>query len=189
MSRFKKMADFIFECELRVMLLLSVFFFIGMAFGAYHSCGEAAGELSDVMAGEIIPLYLKNLLMLFVTFVLGYTVIGAPLICGAVIYGGVCCGLFCGLAVNLAGLAKGTLVIALFYVFYFVNVLCLLLMSFSSLRLSLALYNVFKNNTRYVSPEVYSKPHLLKFVVFSAFTFLSCAYYVFAARKIALILL
>ena len=191
MLKFKKAVNFIFECEFKVAAALSLFFILGMVFGAFYSCKM---DLSADMAGnlitdDVLSLILKNLLLLTVVFLMGYTVIGAPLICFIIVYSGVSCGMFLGIFTGFYGFRGCVAAAICFYLFYLINLMSLVFVCFSSLRLSLALYNVFKNNTRYVSPGIYSKPHIVKFSVFAALTLFSCLYYVYIARGLALILI
>lgn len=191
MLKIKKAVNFIFECEFRAVAVLSLFFLLGMVFGAFYSCKMdlSADMAKNIITDNLLSLFLKNLLLLTAVFLLGYTVIGAPGICFILIYSGVSCGMFLGIFTGFYGF-RGSIVAALcFYLFYFINLISLVYVSFSSLRLSLALYNVFKNNTRYVSPNVYSKPHMLKFLVFAVLTLLSCTYYVYIGRGLAYILI
>ena len=191
MLKIKKAVNFIFECEFKAIVVLSMFFLFGMIFGAIHSCKMdlPSDVVKSIISDNLMTLCLKNLLILTFAFLLGYTVIGAPLICFIIVYSGISCGLFLGIfSINFG--FRGSFVAALcFYLFYFINLISLVFVSFSSIRLSLALYNVFKNNTRYVSPGIYSKPHMIKFSAFAAFTLFSCVYYIYIARGLALILI
>ncbi len=188
MLNIKKAVNFIFDCEFRVLAVFSLFFLIGICFGSFYSCGiSTSAEFSNsFIADNLFSLFIKNFLLLAAVFFLGYTVFGAPLIFFVIIYSGVSCGLFLGTVCTFYGF-RGALVASIcFYLFYLVNFISVVYISFSSLRLSIALYNVFKNNTRYVSPSVYSKPHAVKFLIFSLFTFLSCIYYVYIARGLTM---
>ena len=188
MLNIKKVISFIFECEFRVVAVLSLFFLLGIFFGSFYSCRlEMSSELVNSMISDnLLSVFIKNLLLLSAVFLLGYTVLGTPLIFFIIIYSGVSCGLFLGTFCAFYGF-RGALVASLcFYLFYFINFVSIIYVYFSSLRLSIALYNVFKNNTRYVSPSIYSKPHILKFSIFAVFLLVSSLYYVYIARGLAL---
>lgn len=192
MLKIKKTVNFIFECEFRVVVVLLLFFLLGMVFGTFYSCNISSIEADtakSIVSNDFISLCFKNLLLLTAVFLLGYTVIGAPLICFVLIYSGVSCGLFLGIFTSVYGFRGSVVAASCFYIFYLLNLMSLVFVAFSSLRLSFALYNVFKNNTRYVSPNIYSKPHMLKFCVFAGLTVLACLYYVYIARGLAVILI
>lgn len=188
----KKTIGFIFECEFKVIYILSAFYLLGIICGSFYSIkigGDSQVLVSSILADSFLTLLLKNLLIIVLLFLLGYTVIGAPLICFLLMYSGVGCGLFCGIFVLRHGFVGCVLAALGFFLFYFINFISQVLVSFSSLRLSFALYNVFKNNTRYVSPDVYSRPHIFKFTIFCALTTISCLYYFYIAKTITLLII
>ena len=184
MLKIRQAVNFLFECEFKVIALLSAFIVFGLALGSFYGFGLSLGQGTDLgafLSTGYFELLVKTLVVLLSSFLLGYTVVGAPLILFVLLYWGTCCGLFMSAVASNLGF-KGCLLFGiLFSVFFLVSFFSLILISFSSLRLSLALFGVFKNDTRYVSPKVYSNPHIIRFLVFACFDAVSCAYCVYVA--------
>jgi len=172
--RISKFTDFIFDYERKVYILLFVLFSIGFGFGIYYSlCGEVNGDaVNNFCSNDTwLNLLFKESLCLFITFILGFTVIGFPLLCLNVVFYGIYCGIYLSeysLASGLNGALTSSVVL---FPYFFITVTALILMTFSSLRMSVALFNVFKNGTRFISPKVYSLPHILKCVFFQVLIF------------------
>ena len=181
--RMVKFLSFIFEYERKVYFLLFTLFLIGFGFGCYHGLGNNT-YVDSIFNSDTawISVFLKDSICLFITFILGYTVIGFPLLCSNVVFYGIYCGIFLSKFSAVYGI-KGALcsgVVLLPY--YFVVITTLLLLTFSSLRMSVALFNVFKNGTRFISPKVYSLPHIVKFIVFLILIFIISLIYSFVLQ-------
>ena len=61
---------------------------------------------------------------------MGYTVIGAPVICFAIIYSGVSCGMFLGIFTGFYGFRGCVVAAACFLSFYLINLTSLVFVSF-----------------------------------------------------------
>lgn len=191
MMKVKRAFAYLFDCEFKAVAVLSLFILVGLCYGAYYIAGvhESTELCAALSLGTVADISVKYIFLLFVVFLLGYAVIGVPIVCFILLYYGMSTGIFLGAYGCLYGL-KGCAVAAVcFYFFYLSLTLCVLNISYSSVRLSFALYSVFKNNTRFVSPRIYSKPHIIRFFALAVLVFIACVYYVFIGRRLALILL
>lgn len=191
--RIKKMLSFLFECESKVIYLLFLFYMLGFFFGTVYSVKNGVQALSFDLnyyfKETIIEVLLKNIIILFILFLSGFAAFGLPIVLFTLLYAGMSLGVLCAAIVLVYGF-KGSFIFALICFIYFaVMLICYVFVSFSSLRLSLVLLNVFRNNSKYISPRVYSLPHIIKFFVFSAVLFLSSVYYVYVAKTFLKILL
>ena len=170
--RISKITDFLFDYERKVYFLLFILFFIGFAFGTYHSlCGDLNAGSNFTTSNTWVSLLFKESFCLFITFILGFTVIGFPILCLNIVLYGVYCGIYLtGYTAThgLNGIFTSTL---LLFPYFFITVTVLILMTFSSIRMSVALFNVFKNGTRFISPKNYSFPHILKYIIFQFLIF------------------
>lgn len=180
-----KIADFIFEYEQKVFLILFAVFFIGMTCGSY-SCFTLQTSLGEAFVASsggdlFVDMLVKNLLALVISFLLGYTVIGFPFLCFYVLYSGICFGVFISLFTYSYGVMGCIIASVVMFPYYFTVIASELFVTFSSIRLSAALFNVFKDGTRYISPKVYSSPHIIKFFVFSALTAIATFFYSYVA--------
>lgn len=180
----------IFECESKVFIIIFSFYALGIVFGSVSACNLEYNNIHTLncdvfelfFSDSFIQLFLKNLIIISLAFFLGYSVIGMPFICFVVLYDGICCGIFCTTFSVFWGL-KGVLCSALcFYIYFFLKLICVICLSFSSLRLSLALLSVFKSDTRYISPREYSIPHIIKYTVFIVITLFDVLYYFYIAQ-------
>ena len=163
--------NFVLDYERKVYIILFMLLSLGFIYGCYFSFTDRAGDLGVLFnkSNEIniwISVVLKDAICIFVTFILGYTVIGFPFLCiNVVLY-----GIYFGIALSEYTVQfgiKGFLIFSFaFFPYYFVFITSLIFLTFSSLRMSVALFNVFKNGTRFISPKSYSVPHIVKCLFF-----------------------
>ncbi len=182
MMKRNKIIKFIFEYENKVFSIFFTLFFLGVVWGTFAALNNDIS--SEYLSSSITQMFKSvahtNILILFIVFLFGYTVIGFPFLCISVIFNGVCSGTFVTLILLSYGV-KGVVISSVFLFPYFLcYVISSFYLTFSSTRLSVALYNVFKRGTRYVSPHTYSRPHIVKFAVFSAFIIIFSLIYKFS---------
>lgn len=176
--KYKNIFKLIFEYEQKVFVILFAVFFIGFLFGSFFVFFDGnAVDTSVLFEYTYTQLFtdvlVKNLILMIVMFVLGYTAIGSPVLFFCILYSGIYLGVLISSFTYTYGF-KGCIASSLMFFPYYLLLVCsLFFITFSSLRLSVSLFNVFKSGTRYISPKKYCKPHILKFVFFSAITLLS----------------
>lgn len=190
--RIKKFANNVFECESKVMFALLLLYILGLVYGCFS--GTVLNLLNDfrftsILSDNLFTLFSKNILVVLIIFLLGYSVIGTPFICFIIYYCGVSNGVFCTYYSCNFGLKGSFIVVLLFYFYYLIIFLTIALMSYSSIRLSLSMFSYFRSETRYVSPRIYSGSHVIKFFIFSIFTFLISAYYIAFANRLSTLFL
>lgn len=184
--KFKLFINSVFEYEQKVFILLFTFFTTGQLFSSiYIFLNKTKFDLNiNLLNEQANTVVFKNLLALFIIFLLGYTVIGLPFICLSVLYSGVLIGAKISFFILCYG-AKGCILSAvILFLYYFTFVISCMYISFSAIRLSVALYNLFKTETRYVSPRYYSRAHITKYIAFSLFTIIVSLYYCYIAQPI-----
>lgn len=187
MLKFKRAVNFLFDCEFKVIVFLSVFIILGLVLGSYYGASfntEQGDNGSFLFSAGYLNIFFKTVSLLFVSFLLGYTVIGTPLIFLVLLYWGACCGVVNTAAIKHLGFGDGLAFVLLGSVYFVLTFVSLLLISFSSVRLSLALFGVFRSDTRYVSPKVYSNPHIIKFLGFLFVDAFSCVYFYYFIRPL-----
>ena len=166
--KYKNLHKIIFEYEQKVFVLLFAVFFIGFLAGSLSVFNNTSYiEISEPVLHK---LYFCSILafcaFLIILFTLGFTSFGLPFI--------IFINLFSGLFLSVIGCSitvsygyVGCIVYSLFMLpLFLVIVLSLLYISYSSIRLSGALFNVFKSGTRFISPCEYLLPHIFKFIFF-----------------------
>lgn len=175
-----KWTKFFFECETKLLVILLSLFVTGYVWGAFStniSDVQAIPDLQFVLFNsDLISLFIRYALSLVVVFLLGYCAVGLPFICFIMIYNGLCFGIFSeALLINYGFRNNVIVIVFLFFsvITYFISLSCV---SFSSIRLSLTLFSVFRSETRYVSPSYYSTPHIIKFVFFAIAGFMNCIF-------------
>ena len=166
--RLKKLINTVFESEFKVILILYSFYVIGFVFALISNSALNFGQ--TLRFDSFTQLLFKNSIFLFSVFLSGYTAFGIPLICFSLIYLGMSNSLLITYYTINYGL-KGILFCNLIFSVYFSIVLIsFLYTSFSSLRLTLIMFNSFKPKSRFISPAAYSLPHFIRFVFFAIFT-------------------
>jgi len=163
--KFKKFISVILDCESSVFAVLLFFYFIGFVYGCFSE-SILSVQADNIYLTSFANILLQNLFVLISLFLLAYSAIAAPFICFVMVYWGVCNGLFCEAVCLNSGLKGVVALILCYFLQFFMYLIFFITLSYSSLKTSFALLQVFKNNTRYISPAEYSKPHIIKFVVF-----------------------
>lgn len=186
-----KISSFIFEYEKKVFIILLVVFLIGFVWGSYtvfHT--PLSTELNLSLNQQPLFIFKKLITSYFwlflVTFLSGYNVVGFPIMFILLLFNGINIGvMFCSVTF-LDGLKSYLFYIIILLPFLVISVLSHYFITFSSLRLSASLYNVFKEGTRYISPKVYSKPHIIKFAFYFSITIISLAFCCFILMPFSL---
>ena len=130
--KFKTFIKSIFEFEQKVFVLLYVFLLTGQLFSScYIFLNKNKFDLNISLLNEQAnTVVLKNLLALFIIFLLGYTVIGLPFICLGVLYSGILIGIKVSLFILCFGV-KGSIISAfILFIYYFIYVISCLYISF-----------------------------------------------------------
>lgn len=181
----------VFFYEQKAFILLFCLFFIGQTFGSFYFFSSAESfEIKNILTDQTVAhMFLGDFLFLFLLFITGYTIIGFPVICLAVLYRGLCFGIqVCALTYTYG--VKGCFLTAILLVLYYIAVIFSnMFVSFSSLKMSIMIYNIYKSETRLLSPKAYSKPHIIRFIIFSVVLFLAALYYKFIATPILTLIL
>jgi len=159
----KKYLRLFVEYEQKVFILLFAIFFLGFLCGCYYLFDNNQYKTEYVFSNII---FLKNIVLMCITFLLGFAVIGFPFIILCTAYVGILSGVSIGLFMLSHGFKVSVLYSLAFFPYYLVYIFCFIYVAGSSLRLSASLYNVFKEGTRYISPKTYSRPHILNFLLF-----------------------
>lgn len=167
-----------FECETKAFILFIALYLIGIIAGTFCvrffsdvTLTEFGNLYKDyVTAGgnvflNLMHVFIKEAVFLAVIFVLGYTVIGAPIVLLAPIYKGCSLGMVSGISVVLYGFKGMMLTACCFVIQSLIYLFADILVAYSSVRLSFALANVFKKGARYVPASKYTKPHFIKLLV------------------------
>ena len=153
----------LFEYDNKVLLIFLTIFFISFIFGSFYLF-NCSNIINAEVPQIIYDFLIRDFLFLIVLFLLGYTVVGLPLL----FFSNIILGIFCGITVSCFTYLfsfKGCMYYCIIlYPYFFVFVISCFYVISSSLRLTVSLYNVFKEGTRYISPKVYSRPHIFKFV-------------------------
>ncbi len=172
--KISRFVNFVLDYERKVYIILFILFSLGLVYGCYFSLSGKAGDLEVIFnkSNELdiwISVILKDTICILITFILGYTVIGFPFLCFNIVLYGIYFGIALSRYTVIYGV-KGALISSFaFFPYYFVLITSLILLTFSSLRMSVALFNVFKSGTRFISPKTYSVPHIVKCLVFLLF--------------------
>lgn len=176
----KKACSFIFDSENNVIFVLLSFYVLGFVFGLIHSYQngvQAVDSVNVILNDNFVEVFFEPFFVLLVIFLAGFAVFGLPVAVFSVMYSGVLVGVLFSAFVISYGF-KGSFILTVFgSLFYIVRLISALFVSFSSIRLSIVLLNVFRNNSRCVSPKVYLYPHIIKFLFFSMLLFLSAVIY------------
>ncbi len=172
----KKNLKFIFEYEKKVLAILFIIFTMGFCFGCYNLFNRPDVYLES-FSHNLNIVFLKNIVLITISFLLGYTVIGFPFLCFSVIYCGIFTGISLGYFTYFYGYTGCLFYSVIFYLYYLIFIFSYFFIVFSSFRLSASLYSVFKEGTRYISPKTYSRPHIIRFVFYiSILLFISIFY-------------
>lgn len=176
-----KWLKFFFECETKLLFIFLSLFTVGYIWGAFSlfSYDVQAILNEDILFlynGCFSELFFRNIIVLISVFFIGYSAIGLPFISFILIYNGVCFGIASQALLINYGLKSNIIVIIFLFLNFFVYFVSLSCVSFSSMRMSLALFNVFKNETRYVSPGFYSKPHIIKLLFYIVISVVNCVF-------------
>lgn len=167
-----------FECENKAFILFVALYLIGIIAGTFCVKFFSANTITEfgnlyrdyITSGSnvffnLAHVFIKEAVFLGVIFLLGYTVIGAPIVLLAPIYKGCSLGLVSGISVVLYGFKGMMLTACCFVIQSIVYLFADILVAYSSVRLSFALANVFKKGARYVPASNYTKPHFIKLLV------------------------
>ena len=159
----------IFQYEQKVFLTLFAVFFIGFSFGAFYiyQSENSVDLLGHLIYGKSLHnFYISNSVVFLIISFLGMTLFALPTVYLCIIFSGVNSGFL----ISCYTYDKDVVSSVLFLLCIFPAVLLItfshFFISFSSLRFSYALNNVFKSNTRYISPKKYLVPHILSIVFF-----------------------
>lgn len=176
-----KYFKYIFEYEQKVFAVLFAIFLISFLFGCYFLF-HSTSIPDSISYNSFKLIFNKNILSLFISFLFGYTVIGFPFLFLGILYNGFLCGVSLCTFTFFHGLKMSAIFSLALFPYYLIFLFCYFSITASSLRLSISLYNVFKEGTRYISPKTYSKPHIIKFV-FHFILICTCTflYYYFVA--------
>ncbi len=179
-----KVFSFLFEYEKKVFIILFAVFLLGFVCGSYSLFIKSdISYTTDVFSLQAANLFKKmlfsNFWLFVITFLSGYNVIAFPFMFILILYNGINIGVTISSFTYFYGLKGALIYSCLLLPFIIILILSHYFITFSSLRLSASLYNVFKEGTRYISPKVYSRPHIIKFVFYFILTSISLALYCF----------
>lgn len=185
-----KIFSFVFEYEKKVFIILFAVFLVGFIWGSYTLFSKTGltDNINHISQQPILlfkKLISSSFWLFAITFLSGYNVIGFPLMFLLVLYNGINLGVTISSFAYFNGLKGALLCSGILLPFIVVTILSHYFITFSSLRLSASLYSVFKEGTRYISPKVYSKPHIIKFVFYFFITLISLAFCCFIVMPIA----
>lgn len=187
--KIKRFLNFIFECENKVLIAFSLFYFAGFVLGCVFVFSDNVQAVRLLLSETFLGLAFKNLLLLSVIFMFGYTPFSMPVIIFASFFDGIYISIICSSFVIDYGIKGSLIVTLLFFVYFVCNIISIFSISYSSLRLSLMVGTIFKSNYKYFSINTYTTPHLIKFISLSVFTLIYSGYYVFFAQEIAEIII
>ena len=180
----RKFIKQLFDFEDKVIAILAVFYLIGVFVGCFFQHVENVQAFDSFVSESFLSVFFKNIFCAFLSFVIGYTAFGLPIICFLNFYSGVCLGTVGVYFCFSLGL-KGAFLFSFFwFLFAFVNSVCLFFISFSSLRLSLVIHNSLKNSSRIITTDAYAKPHLIRFLFFTFFIFVSSLFQKFIVMNL-----
>ena len=182
--KFKKAYLSVFECEHKVFLILFAFYFIGFVYGLFFTSKSGGQALNEVFYENFWTLFLKNFSLIFLTFIFGYTPFGTPIIVFINCYNGICSGILSANIIISCGVKGALLISFLFYLYFLLIFISIVFVSFSSLRLSFVVFNMFRDENKYISANFYAKPHFLKFIFFTVLTVIATGYYIYVASPI-----
>ena len=180
---FKKCIHNVFECEQKVFTIMFAFFLTGFIFGCFYTSFNSVQAFDNLLSETVISLTLKNVFLIFLVFVFGYTPFGFPLIAFVILSSGICNGIMSYNAVANLNFISVFFVTVLLFVYFSLNIIALFIVSFSSIRLSLIVFNIFRDNKMF-SAKTYAKIHLLKFIFFFIFSVIPSVYFSCFASKI-----
>lgn len=190
--KLKKWMRFFFECETKLFFFMLVIFIAGIIWGSVSlKINNVQATETDILSiidmSGFKNLFFKNYLLIIVSFLLGFSAIGVPFICFVLLFDGICLGIFLERIVLCYGFKGLSIATASLFVVVLIKFISIAVISFSSIRLSLTLFNVFHDNTRYVSPKYYAKPHVVKFIFFSLVNVINAFICVFSFKLLAVV--
>lgn len=171
----------IFQYEQKVFITLFAVFFIGFSFGSFYIGEHSNNDLIYFILSKkyIFDFYIKNIILFFLLSLSGFTLFALPSVFLCILFSGIHCSFLISNSIHIDNLAKSIILsLATFPVVLFV-VTPNFFVSFSSLRNSCSLSNVYKNNTRYISPKLYLIPHIITTIFFLIFMITSFTLYNF----------